>query len=106
VTAGTEALGLEFAHVRSGLNWPLLLAGVALVISILISTSLFLNGKRGWGWVAVGGAIVAFLYLLHTLDRLNNIHIGDYGTLGGDGGGFGGGFGGGSSGGGGASGGW
>lgn len=111
--AGTHALGLQFAAVRYGFNWPMLVGIVLLVLSVTISISLFRSGKRGWGWVAVGGGIIAALYVANAFRAMNRLNDelgggGWGGGLGGGGsaGGFGGGFGGGSSGGGGASGGW
>lgn len=104
VIAGTKALGLEFAGVRLGFNWGMLYSGLGSVIATLIAVSLFRSGKRGWGWVAVGGAIVMLLYFLNGLRTAHRINS-EWGG-GGSSGGFGGGFGGGFSGGGGASGGW
>ena len=42
-----------------------LLMFVGLVVAALIAISLFRSGKRGWGWVFVGFAIIIFLCLLH-----------------------------------------
>jgi uncharacterized membrane protein YgcG len=110
------------------------LLGIGLIVAVLIAISLFRNGKRGWGWVVVGIAIIIFLALIRIVfaflknsgnnaNHINHNNItntrrnglfnsgsrlgGGSSGLGGSGGGFGGGgFGGGSSGGGGASGGW
>lgn len=44
-----------------------LLLIVGLVIAILIAISLFRSGKRGWGWVFVGFAIILLLCLFHII---------------------------------------
>lgn len=114
VIAGTEALGLRFAGVRRGFDWTMLVAAVMLALSLTISVSLFRSGKRGWGWLLVGGAISVAIYLMEAAaaahERSGSSGTGSFGdgSPGGFGGGFGGGFssGGGSSGGGGASGSW
>jgi len=68
---------------------PLILAGIALVIGVIVS--LFRSGRRGWGWALIAALGVILLLLLKTAS-----------ATGGSGGGFGGGF----SGGGGATGSW
>ncbi len=111
--AGTRALGLQFAAARYGFDWPMLIGVVLAVLSVTVAISLFRSGKRGWGWLAVGGAIGAAIYVTNAFGEMNRLNDergggGWGGGLGGgaSAGGFGGGFGGGSSGGGGASGRW
>lgn len=105
------------AHHNSGggsLLYLQLLIGIPLVpVAGAVAYSLFKNGNRGWGWVAVGLLVVVVLGVLRGLLVLfRNIQIssssggGGGGSSGWSSGGFGGGFGGGSSGGGGASGSW
>ncbi|MBI4833119.1 MAG: TPM domain-containing protein [Candidatus Lindowbacteria bacterium] len=104
ITNGVKAIMLEFAGVRVGYNWPLILVGVSIPVVGLIAFSLFKSGKRGWGWVCVGLLIVLILALLWILRQaLRHAPQGrssewSSGGLGGFGGGF--------SGGGGASGSW
>lgn len=80
----------------------------ALAGLILVATSLFRNGKRGWGWVVAGSIVVlvlAFVWLLRrTLRALpqGDLTSGGWSSFGAGWGGFGGGF----SGGGGATGSW
>ena len=95
---------LEFAHVRVGLNWPLIIVGAAVPAVGAITFSLFRSGKRGWGWVCVGLLIVLVLALLWIVRQtLRHAPQGSSDSWSSGGlGGFGGGF----SGGGGASGSW
>jgi uncharacterized protein len=101
---GTKSLAYEFAHISSIPSWiPISVLGTAVPVLTLIAISLFKSGKRGWGWICTGLAIVAFLALLWLIVGTVRNTI----ARGGSGGGFGGGgFGGGFSGGGGATGGW
>lgn len=105
VEAGANALMLEFAGVRYGVKWPLILSIASVPVLGLIAFSLFKNGKRGWGWVVVGILIVILLGILRAV-VIASRNSGRGSSSGWSSGGFGGGFGGGSSGGGGASGGW
>ncbi len=100
---GVLALMLEFAHVRVGWNWPLIVLTTAIPVIALTAVSLFRHGKRGWGWVFVGLGLVAVLAVIWVI-RVFRQSDGDSSSW--SAGGFGGGFGGGSSGGGGASGSW
>jgi uncharacterized protein len=106
IEAGVKDLVLEFAHVRIGYNWPLIIVAVSIPIVLLVAISLFRNGKRGWGWVALGLLLVLLLgvtwVVVSTLRAVNSRGDSDSWSPGG----FGGGFGGGSSSGGGATGSW
>ncbi|MCP4256330.1 MAG: hypothetical protein GY774_02245 [Planctomycetes bacterium] len=104
IIKGTESLAHEFAHISSIPSWiPISVLGIAVLVLTVIATSLFKSGKRGWGWIFTGLAIVAFLALSWLVVGVVKNTV----TRGGSGGGFGGGgFGGGFSGGGGATGGW
>ncbi|UCD58855.1 MAG: TPM domain-containing protein [Candidatus Hydrogenedentota bacterium] len=104
ITKGVEAIMLEFAHIRAGLNWPLIIVAIAIPVVGVIAYSLFRNGKRGWGWVCVGFLIVLILALLYIL-RQTLQHMPRGRSSGWSSGGLGG-FGGGFSGGGGATGSW
>ena len=107
VEAGVNALMLEFAGVRYGVNWALVLMVASVPVLALVAYSLFKSGKRGWGWVVVGLLIVILLAILRVmLYALKNSGSSRGRSSGWSSGGFGGGFGGGSSGGGGASGSW
>lgn len=97
ITRGTEAIIEEFAGMRVTFPWHIVWVGLSTLVCILIGISCIKNGKRGWGYVFVGLAIILFLltlYLLKEVSKHSN-------TAGGSGG-----FGGGSSGGGGATGSW
>jgi len=105
VTEGIRALMLDFAGVRTGINWSLIILAVAALIGVLIAISLFRQGKRGWGWVTVGVIVVLLLAIWRLLATISR-HMPIGSSSGWSPGGFGGGFGGGFSGGGGASGHW
>lgn len=100
INIGTKAIIAEFAGLGIGFPWHLVFVSCAAVAFLLVGISLILNGKKGWGWVFVGLAIVLILYALFLLSRLGKGQSGGWssGGLGGFGGGF--------SGGGGATGGW
>lgn len=104
ITEAVKAVAHEFAGVRIGFPWALVYLGVGVLAALLIGISLVRNGKKGWGWVFVGLALVLLLTLLwilyFTLRALPRTSSSGW-SAGGAGG-----FGGGSSGGGGASGSW
>lgn len=104
ITEGTRAICTEFARVRIGLPWRLIILLVAIPLVGLVAFSLFKNGKRGWGWVFVGLLIIlvlaAIAIIITTLKHLPRSSSSSWSS-----GGMGG-FGGGSSGGGGATGSW
>ncbi|MFW6158173.1 MAG: TPM domain-containing protein [Planctomycetota bacterium] len=104
ITEGVKAIMLEFAGVRIGLNWPLIIAIAAIPILGAIAYSLFKHGKRGWGWVCVGLIVVLVMAIVWTLWKTAK-HMPKGSSGGWSAGGLGG-FGGGSSGGGGATGSW
>jgi uncharacterized protein len=94
---GTEAIIAEFAGMEVAFPWYLVGIIAAVLISILIGISFIKAGKRGWGYVFIGIAIILFLLALYLIFT----GIKNASTAGGSGG-----FGGGSSGGGGATGSW
>jgi uncharacterized protein len=104
ITAGVKAIALEFAHARIGINWPLVLLCAAVPILILISISLFVSGKRGWGWICIGLLLVVLMALFYVMRQVSR-HTPGSGSSSWSSGGMGG-FGGGFSGGGGATGSW
>jgi uncharacterized protein len=100
ITDGVEAIIETFTPMKVGVRWDLILIPAVAIATLLIGMSLIRSGRRGWGWVFVGFALIlflAFIYLLKTTARASATS----GTAGGSGG-----FGGGSSGGGGATGSW
>lgn len=103
ITTGVKSVLLEFANVRIGWNWPLIIVLALIPISGCVAYSLFKNGKKGWGWVVVGliGVLIFFAFRMMQTALENTGNSDSWGS-----GGFGGGFGGGSSGGGGATGSW
>ena len=109
IEAGVKAIVHEFAGVRIGWNWPLMVMMAAIPIGIVLAVSLFRSGKRGWGWICVGAVVIlilAVVQLIHrTLRALPNSSS-DSWDAGGDGGWGGGDCGGGGGGDGGASGSW
>ncbi len=104
VSEGVEQLASEFAGVRIGFPWNIVIFIVTGLIILLVGISLIKSGKRGWGWVLIGLALVfmlAAIYLVVSIMRnIPNSSSGSWSSGGA------GGFGGGSSGGGGASGSW
>lgn len=105
IEQGVRAIMLEYAGVRVGWNWSLLLSIAAVPVLALVAISLFRHGKRGWGWVAVGAIVVLLLVIVYLIRRANQL-LPDRDSSSWSPGGFGGGFGGGFSGGGGATGSW
>ena len=101
ITDGVKAVMLEFARVRVGINWPLIILIAAIPIVGLIAYSLFKSGKRGWGWVCVGFLIILIMAAIYVLIKTLK-HAPRGSSKGWSAGGFGGGF----SGGGGATGSW
>ncbi len=102
ITKGTEALINEFSGMRVTFPWHIVGLAVAALLCLLIGLSCFKSGRRGWGYVFVGIAIILFLLALYFLrEVLRHSNSSRGGSAGGSGG-----FGGGSSGGGGATGSW
>ena len=97
ITAGTEAIIEEFAGMRITFPWRIVGIAVAGLFCLIIGISCLKNGKRGWGYVLIGIAIILFLLALYLVREI----LRHSKTAGGSGG-----FGGGSSGGGGATGSW
>jgi len=104
ITDGTEAIIEEFANMRIGFPWYLVWMGLAAIVLLISGISLIRNGKKGWGYVFVGLAIVIILFVIFAAIRIIQ-HLPTDNSSGWSSGGSGG-FGGGSSGGGGATGGW
>jgi uncharacterized protein len=104
ITNGVKAIMLEFAGLRVGWNWPLIIVLISIPVVAIVAYSLFKSGKRGWGWVFVGLLIVlvmaAVWIIVQTLRHMPRSHSSGW-SAGGIGG-----FGGGFSGGGGATGSW
>jgi len=98
ITEGVKALAKEFANVRIGLNWTLIILLISIPVLALVAYSLFKSGKRGWGWVVVGILFVIILFIIYIIFQAARVMPKTAGGLGG--------FGGGSSGGGGATGSW
>jgi uncharacterized protein len=97
IVGGTEAIIEEFAGMQVTFPWRIVGIAIAGLICLIIGISCIKSGKRGWGYVFIGLAIILFLlavYLFFEMLKHSN-------TSGGSGG-----FGGGSSGGGGATGSW
>lgn len=94
VREGVQAIMLEFAGVRVGWNWPLIIVLAAIPIVAIIAYSLFKSGKRGWGWVFVGLLILLVLaaiwIVIQTLRHMPRSRSSSWssGGLGGFGGGF------------------
>jgi len=104
ITAGVKAIALEYANAHIGINWSLVLLSAAIPILIIIIISLFLSGKRGWGWVCIGLLVVVLMSLFYVIRQVSR-HMPSSGSSSWSSGGMGG-FGGGFSGGGGATGSW
>lgn len=97
ITNGTKAIIEEFAGIHVTFPWYIVWVGLAALACLLIGVSCIRSGKRGWGYVFIGLAIILFLLALYLLKEILK-HSQTAGNSGG--------FGGGSSGGGGATGGW
>lgn len=102
---GVKAIMLEFAGVRVGWNWSLIIVLISIPICAIVAYSLFKSGKRGWGWVFVGLIFVLILAAIWIIIQAKR-HMPKSSSSSWSPGGFGGGFGGGFSGGGGATGSW
>lgn len=97
ITKGTEAIVEEFAGMRATFPWHIVWIALAALTCLLIGISCLKNGKRGWGYVFIGLAIILILLALYLVSEVFK-HSNSAGGSGG--------FGGGSSGGGGATGSW
>jgi len=64
ITDGVKALMLEFAGVRVGTNWKLIITVAAIPVCGLVAFSLFRSGKKGWGWIFVGVIFILVLALI------------------------------------------
>lgn len=94
ITDGVKAVLLEFANLRIGWNWPLIIVLCSIPVLGLVAFSLFKNGKRGWGWVFLGIILILILIAIWLLRQAYrhraNSSSGSWssGGLGGFGGGF------------------
>ncbi len=104
IANGTEAIILEFANMRVGFPWRIVWLVIGGIVSLLVGVSMLKSGKRGWGFVFIGLAIVLILLAIFILVRILQ-HMPNNDSSHWSSGGMGG-FGGGSSGGGGATGSW
>jgi len=104
VIKGTEALIEEFANMKVGFPWFAVWIFVLALLLAIIGFSLIKQGRKGWGYVFIGLAIVLVLFVIYVLVQINRyMPDSDSGSWSSGGSG---GFGGGSSGGGGATGSW
>jgi uncharacterized protein len=87
ITDGIKAIAEEFANVRIGLNWTLIILLIAIPVLVIVIYSLFKNGKRGWGWVVVGLLLVVILFVTYILFQVSRV-MPKAGGVGGFGGGF------------------
>lgn len=91
IEKGVKAIIVEFTDYRVGINWlPIIYLGL-IVVAAFVAVSLFLNGRKGWGWVVVGVILLLVLALLRTLKEVNRFGRSSGWSAGGLGG-FGGGF--------------
>jgi len=63
ITQGTEALINEFANISVTIPWLSVGKKLLAVGCILIAISLFMSGKRGWGYVFVGSLYIVWLII-------------------------------------------
>lgn len=89
---GVKALMREFADVRVGFNWTLIILIGLAALGALVTVDLFRSGKRGWGWVAAGAVIIFVLLIFQIIALLARSRGRAWGGTGGSVGGFGGGF--------------
>ena len=88
ITEGVKAIAKEFANVRIGINWTLIILLIAIPVLGIVAYSLFKSGKRGWGWVVVGILIVIVLLAISMLYQALRAMPKTAGGAGGFGGGF------------------
>ncbi|MGZ8868261.1 MAG: TPM domain-containing protein [Thermoanaerobaculia bacterium] len=92
ITNGVTEIVHQFTPVRITFRWSLVVVPLAALALLATGISLVRHGKRGWGWVLIGLAlvvIVAFLYVLAAAARRRTRSSGwSAGGLGGFGGGF------------------
>ncbi|HEU4522875.1 MAG TPA: TPM domain-containing protein [Thermoanaerobaculia bacterium] len=101
IEKGVKAIVAEFTDYRVGVNWPLVMYPLLILIAAIVAISLFRSGRKGWGWVVVGLILLLLLALLRALKEVSRFGESSTWSPGGLGG-----FGGGSSRGGGATGSW
>ena len=88
ITEGVKAIAQEFANVRIGINWTLIILLIALPVLGIVAYSLFKNGKRGWGWVVVGLLFITVLLIIYMVYQAARVLPKTAGGAGGFGGGF------------------
>lgn len=93
ITDGVKAIVNTLTTARIGVPWRLVAMGVTSAILLMAGVSLLLNGKRGWGWVVIGLALVlliAAVYILINIAKSGRGRSSSWsaGGLGGFGGGF------------------
>jgi len=64
---GVRAIISEFSGMTIIPGWVKIAVVIAIPILVLVTVSLFRNGKRGWGWICVGLIIVLLLALIRLL---------------------------------------
>lgn len=64
ITRGVKAIVNEFTSTRIGIPWQMMLIPAVIVILVFTAVSLIMSGKRGWGWVLLGLALVLILGLI------------------------------------------
>lgn len=91
ITNGVKEIVHQFTPVRITFRWSLVVVPLVALALLAAGVSLVMHGKRGWGWVLIGLAlvvIVAFLYALAAAARKRTESSGwAAGGLGGFGGG-------------------
>ena len=88
ITEGVKAIAKEFANVRIGLNWTLIILLISIPVLAIVAFSLFKSGKRGWGWVVVGIIFVIILFIIYIIFQAARVMPKTAGGAGGFGGGF------------------
>ena len=92
ITNGVKEIVHQFTPVRITFRWSLVILPLVALALLATGVSLVMQGKRGWGWVLIGLAlvvIVALLYVLAAVAR-RRTHSSEWAA--GGAGGFGGGF--------------
>lgn len=72
ITEGVKAIVNKFTTQRIGIRWGLFVIPLVAIALLFVGISLLRDGRRGWGWVIIGLALVlllSFLYLLVMLSR-------------------------------------
>lgn len=91
IEKGVKEIIGDFTDYRVGVNWPLIIYPVLILLAGIVAISLFRSGRKGWGWVVVGLILLLLLGFLRVLKEVNRFgKSSDWspGGLGGFGGGF------------------